>query len=241
VCLYRVAVNDRHPEEVRNYVTTHAHVAGLVRDPAARHFAVLGSQVEIWDVERNEVLHVLPAADRDTLAQAAFSPNGDQIYVYGTVPGAVVRYRVATAEETGRWTAPYRTGGQVLVTPDERFLVAVGPSLKGVHVHDLARDVRITHDRREWQTFDQDNLCGPWATWHDSSQLMYLLGALYRFGLPDFVDETVRVELVEPFSRCAASATEAPVVAFGSWEDATVRWFVRAVPTHPSASPNCPD
>jgi hypothetical protein len=247
--LCRVSVDSRDPEMIREYTTPDVRVSGVIRDPAARYFAVLGNQVEIWDAERNEVLRVIPAAERFRLTyehtRATFSASGEQIYVCGTVPGMVVRYRVATGAETGRWTTPYPTSGQVVITPDDRFLVTLGPSLKGVHVHDLVRGVQITNDPDELHVFDERYFSGPWVASHDSSRLMYFIGALYTFGLPEFVDTTIRKNLIESFPHvtCAASAAAAPVSAFGSREDSMVRLFVgpdadRAANT--SVGPGCP-
>jgi hypothetical protein len=156
-----------------------------------------------------------------------FSRDGERIYVYGTVAKTVVCYEVASGRETARWEAPTPFGEQVLVTPDERFLVIAGTSWKGVFIHDLSSGQRVMHDKDQLHTFDANALWAPWAVSHDSSLLACLRSAMYSIRLPDVEDVTVRKKLIDNklSGVSSASAWAAPVMAFATRQDGRVRWF----------------
>jgi hypothetical protein len=208
-----------YPQDVRNHA--------IVRDPDARRFAVLGNHVEIRDAVSHQVLRTMAGAHRDHAVQATFSRDGERIYVYGTVAKTVVCHEVASGRETARWEAPTEFGEQVLVTPDERFLVIAGTSYKGVFIHDLTGGQRVMHDKDQLHTFDADALWAPWAVSHDSSLLACLRSAMYSLRLPAVEDITVRKRLIDNklSGVSSASAAQAPVIAFATRQDARVRWF----------------
>jgi hypothetical protein len=224
--LVRAALDGEASDDLQLY-SQNLHNHAIVRDPEARRFAVLGNQIEIRDATTHQVLHTMPGAHRDYRVHAMFSRDSDRIYAYGTVEKTVVCYEVASGREAARWEAPTRFGEQVLVTPDERFLVIAGTSHKGVFIYELASGRRVMHDKDELHTFDQNALWEPWAVSPDSSLLACLRSTMYSFRLPDVEDITVRKRLVDHNLQgiSSASAWDAPVIAFGSRQDARVRWF----------------
>lgn len=203
------------------------HTHAIARDSAGRRFALLGNRLELWDVDTHELIRSTPAAEPFERIQAAFSRGGESIYVCGTIPDCVVRYDVFSGLETGRWEAPSTFGGQVLVTPDERFLLVTGSSYKGVFVYDLLREERISGDPQQVVRLDERTLSWPWATSPDSSLLVCQKLSPWGFRLPDLFHYRPSHNIVAPGARClsAAWAWDAPIVAFGTLEDATVRWF----------------
>jgi hypothetical protein len=224
--LQRVALTSRFPSQLQSYpASTRNHA--IVRDQAATHFAVLGSQLQLWKVTDNQPVRTLPSAEPGYPVHAAFSGDGAHLYVYGTKKHVVVRYDVGSGHETGQWDAPTPFGAQLLVTPDEHFLVVVGESYSGTFLYDLRRGERVLTDQDEIVTFDEAMSCTPWATAYDGSFISCQLLAPWTFRLPnvEYVPPSTRV--VAPGARClaAAWAWEAPVVAFGTLEDATVRLF----------------
>jgi hypothetical protein len=224
--LVHVAIGSDVQTDLQIY-SQNLHNHAIVRDSAARKLAVLGNQVEIRDAATFQVLHTVPGAHRDYHVHAMFSRDGERIYAYGTVEHAVVCYEVASLREIARWQAPTAFGEQVLVTPDERFLVIAGTSHKGVFIYDLSSGQRVLHDKRKIQTFDEDALWMPWAVSHDSSLLACLRRAMYSFRLPEVEDITVREPLLDRrlSGISSASSWEAPMLAFATREDGHVRWF----------------
>jgi hypothetical protein len=247
--LLRTDVNCEDPEQLHYYEPT-ARNHSIVRNEAATRFAVLGTQAEIWDAATGKVMRAWPVASGGYPVHAAFSRDGSHFYAYGTVANTVVRYHVESGQETGRWQAPTPFGAQVLITPDERFLLVAGESYSGAFIYDLERGERLMSDPDEIVTFDEHQTCRPWATSPDSSLLVCQLLGPWSFRLPDLYRLTKRGGVTFPGTRClsAAWAWNTPVVAFGTLEDATVRWFplIEAevdVPEADSASkgPNVPD
>lgn len=224
--LYRRELSSRTPTLLKTYdlsIRNHA----IIRDRLPRWFAVIGNQVEIWDARTNAVVRTLPGADRFAVVQAAFSRDGKRIYVYGAVKGMVVGYDIESAGEVGRWPAPTELGAQVAVSPDERFLIASGASYKGLFLHDLSTGHRVLHDKAQIRTFDDKEVWRPLAFSHDSSLLTCLRGQVACFRLPTIEGFNVRKTGIDPALRgdAAASAWDAGIVAFGTREDARVRWF----------------
>jgi hypothetical protein len=224
--LFRAALTSRDPEDLRSYGSS-AHNHSIVRDCAATRFAVLGNHVEVWDAAAGVVIRQWPGAGGTSEVHAVFSRDGAHLYVYGTAQKEIVRYDVSSGRENGRWEAPSPFGAQVLITPDERFLVAVGDSYCGFFLHDLVRDRRVLMDREEILRFDEETLCTPWVTSLDSSLLACMKLSPRSFRLPDLQRYPSAEDVVPPRSRslAAAWAWDAPIVAFGTLMDATVRWF----------------
>jgi hypothetical protein len=224
--LFRAALTGRYPEDLQSYGAS-AHNHSIVRDFAATRFAVLGNHVEVWDAAAGEVIRQWRGAGGTSEVHAVFSRDGAHLYVYGTAPKEVIRYEVRSGHETGRWSAPTPFGAQVLVTPDERFLMVVGESYSGTFLYDLQRGGRLLTDRDEIVLFDEAMSSTPWVTAHDSSMLACQLLAPWTFRLPDLEYVLPSPKVVAPDARClsAAWAWDAPIVAFGTLEDATVRWF----------------
>lgn len=224
--LHRVALTSRYPEQLERYAPS-ARNHAIVRDRDATHFAVLGCQMQLWNATGNQLIRTLPSAEPGYPVHAAFSADGIHLYVYGTERHAVVRYEVGSGKETGRWAAPTPFGAQVLLTPDERFLVVVGDSYSGTFLYDLQRGERRLTDQDEIVMFDETMSCTPWVTTHDSSLLACQLLAPWSFRLPSLEYVPPSPVPIAPGARClsAAWAWGAPVVAFGTLEDATVRWF----------------
>jgi len=188
---------------------------------------VLGNQIEIWDATTNQVMHVLPGARAGEPVRAAFSRDGSQLYAYGTVEGAVVRYAVATGKELARWDAPSPFGAQVVVTPDERYLLAAAASHRGMHIYDLTTGKRLEPDADSVIKLDADSQWRPWVASQDSGMFICLKRSLWCLRLPDLENVGPRAKIVEPSNRAwvAAAAWDAPVIAFGTEDDASVRWF----------------
>lgn len=242
--LFRAALSSHDPEDLQSYgASVHNH--SIVRDFAATRFAVLGNHLEVWDAATSTLIRKWPGADGVSHMHAAFSRDGAHLYVYGTSPGEVVRYEVRSGRETGRWSAPTPFGAQVLVTPDERFLVVVGESYSGTFLYDLRGGRRLLADRDEIVVFDEHMSCSPWATAHDSSMLACQLLAPWTFRLPDLEYVLPSPNVVAPGARCLSSAWawDAPIVAFGTLEDATVRWFplIEVEGDAPNLSPSRPN
>jgi hypothetical protein len=223
--LFRAGLTSHDPEDLQSYGSS-AHNHSIVRDFAATRFAVLGNHVEVWDAAAGEVVRQWPGAGGTSHVHAAFSRDGSRLYVYGTAPKEIVRYDVVSGRESGRWEAPTPFGAQVLITPDERFLVVVGGSYRGVFLYDLARGGRVFTDREEILRFDEETLCMPWVTSLDSSLLACMQLYPWGFRLPDLQLHPLADDDVSS-ARClsAAWAWDAPIIAFGTLEDATVRWF----------------
>lgn len=224
--LQQAAVDSRDSDQLRGYGPAERH-HGIVRDQAGRHFAVLGNQVEIWDAGAGKVLHTLPGADPYKGVQAAFSGDGSRIYVYGSLEKMVVCYDVATLDEVARWEAPQPDGSQVLITPDERILLIVGSSHTGVFIYDLAENVRLPSDADGFNAFEENSRSSHWAVAYDSSALFTLMGRMVTFRPPELKNVTVRKKIVEPYidTWVSAWAWEAPIIAFGTFQDDKVRWF----------------
>jgi WD40 repeat protein len=224
--LHRAALTSREPKQLQSYAAS-AHNHSIVRDHAGEHFAVLGNHLELWDVRSGEIIRSIPSAERFEAVHAAFSRDGEHLYVYGTTPKEVVGYDVSSGLETGRWEAPTPFGAQVLVTPNERFLAVVGSSYKGVFVYDLSRGERLSAGPGGAVKLDERTQSWPWATSPDSSLLVCQKLSPWAFRLPDLFHYRPSHTIVAPGARClsAAWAWDAPIVAFGTLEDATVRWF----------------
>jgi hypothetical protein len=224
--LCRVALDSRNPTELKTYPMT-AHNHSIVRDRSGARFAVLGNHVEIWDAKAGKVLHTLAGADRDQAVHAAFSRDGAHIYVYGTVESAIVRYQVDTGQEVARWTAPTPFGAQVLVSQDERYLLAAATSHRGAFVYDLASGKRLEPAADSHIKLDLDSVWRPWLFTQDSQTLVCLMVSLVSLQLPDLVEVSPPDDIVAPriHARVAAAAWDAPVIGFGTMQDSTVRWF----------------
>jgi WD40 repeat protein len=224
--LYRAALDSTDLTHLQDYQSSAKNHA-IVRDSSGQRFAVLGNTVGIWDVStaRARVLHHLRGNDNP--CQAAFSRDGSHIYVTGIVDSMVVRYHVETAKETGRWATPYSRSKQVLVTPDERFLLVVGSSGKGVFIYDLNQGTRLLTDTEERTRFDQEMQYAAWAVTPDSRLLLCLKGKLRTFLLPDLEDVTPPETMYGPGkgSWTSASAWDVPMVAFVRFAERDVRWF----------------
>jgi hypothetical protein len=232
--LTRMAVGGTDAQELKRYPSG-THIHGIARDLRGRFFAVLGNLAEIWDAEAGQIVHVFPSADRDRQVHAAFSRDGERIYIYGAVEKTVVCYDVASWEERGRWEAPTRFGAQVLVTPDERFLVIAGTSHKGLFIYDLVGGCRVRHDVDDVRTFDETALWQPLVVAHDGSLLASIRQSVAAFQLPMVEDVTVRKSVVEWGTdiNAATWAWEAPLIAFATRQDARLLWF----PLEPRATP----
>jgi WD40 repeat protein len=224
--LFRAALTSHDPDDLQSYGAS-AHNHSIVRDFAATRFAVLGNHVEVWDAETGEVIRQWPGAGGTSHVHAAFSRDGSHLYVYGTAPKEVVRYDVSSGRESGRWKAPTPFGAQVLITPDERFLAVVGSSYKGIFVYDLFRGERVSAGPNGVAKLNERTEGWPWATSPDSSLLVCQKLSPWAFRLPDLFHYRPSTKIVAPGARClsAAWAWDAPLVAFGTLEDATVRWF----------------
>lgn len=223
--LYRSPLGSREPTELQSYpapLATHA----IIRDQRGERFAVLGRQVDIWDAGSNQRLHTLHGANPDQPVHAAFSVDGARLYTYGTAEGCVVRYDVASGTQTGQWPAPTPYGAQVLVTPDERFLVIAAEAHRGLFLYDLVSGERVDHRPEVAQMFDRSSQWRPWVLSHDGHHLMCLKGRVRVFQLPGLRDVSPPDRITAPSTHCwvAASARSATVVAFGTAEDAKVRW-----------------
>lgn len=224
--LFRAALTSHDPEDLQSYGSS-VHNHAIVRDRAGARFAVLGNHVELWDANTTQILRQWPGAGGTSRVHAAFSRDGAHLYVYGTSPNEVVCYDIPSGRESGRWEAPTRFGSQVLVTPDDRFLAVVGSSYKGIFLYDLLHGTRLSCGPDGDVEFDEETLCMPWATSPDGSLLVCQKRSLWSFRLPDLFHYRPSNKIIAPDTRClsAAWAWDAPVVAFGTLEDATVRWF----------------
>lgn len=227
--LFQARLDDSGPgRELRRYPPFSIH-HGIVRDAAARFFAVLGKAVEVYDAAAGELRFELPGHNRDVRdVRAAFSRDGSRLYAYGTVEGAVVCYDTADGAELRRWPAPAPGGGQVLVTPDDRFLVATGTNHLGVYVYDLAQDHRLAQDADGILTFNEDQRWGPWVTTPDGGTLAVLRGSLNTYDMPDLRKYGAR-DWIDPESSTSAWqcawAYDEPMFAFGVARDNRVLWF----------------
>jgi len=94
--LMRAEIGNEAADELQFYPIGTRHHA-IIRDQDARRFAILGNHVEIRDAVTNQVLRTLPGAQRHYRVQAAFSRDGERIYVYGAEQKAVVSFDVAPA------------------------------------------------------------------------------------------------------------------------------------------------
>ncbi|MEV4312552.1 WD40 repeat domain-containing protein [Actinocrispum sp. NPDC049592] len=197
-------------------------VHSIARSRDGHTFAVLGTMVEIW--VDGQVLRTIPGASGFNPVQAAFSADGERIYVHGTVENTVVSYDIASGEERGRWAAAAGYGDQVLVTPDERFLVNTAGMC--VAIHDLVRGERIWHDTDELHKFDWGTDWGTWVTAPDSSMVAALHVSMYCFQLPMFEQRGDNRLVVEIGTRVPAGAWAwaAPLVAFGTGTG-QILWF----------------
>jgi hypothetical protein len=232
--LWRARLDARDPIALHTYGGS-APPPAIVRARAGARFAVVGEQAEVWDAQTGKILRSFAAARPGEPMHAAFSADGARLYVYGTEAGAVVRYDLDRGDTSGRWAAPTAAGAQVLVTPDERFLVAVGESFQGVFVHDLVTGIQRTTDASGTLALAERTLCTPWVTDPTSSLLCCLKLAPWCFRLPDLDHIPPAKDLIAGGARClaAAWAWESPLVAFGTLEDASVRWLR----LEPSGSP----
>lgn len=224
--LFRAALTSHDPEDLQSYGSA-AHNHSIVRDHAGARFAVLGNHVELWDATTTQILRQWPGAGGGRPVHAAFSRDGSKLYVYGTAPKEVVRYDVSSGRESGRWEAPSPFGAQVLITPDERFLAVVGSSYRGIFVYDLFRGERVSAGPNGVAKLNERTEGWPWATSPDSSLLVCQKLSPWAFRLPDLFHYRPSNNIVAPGARClsAAWAWDAPIIAFGTLEDATVRWF----------------
>ncbi|MBK7537511.1 MAG: WD40 repeat domain-containing protein [Myxococcales bacterium] len=223
--LLRASLESRDPTPLRRYDAS-ARNHSIIRDRTGARFAVLGNQIEVWDVVSGNVLATIVGDDKDFAVQATFSADGSHIYAYGVERGAVVKYDLQAGRQVARWAAPTDFGAQVLVTPDERFLVAAGASYKGVFIYDLFAGQRLMSDADDVAQFNERTLCTPWVTALDSSLVCCLKLSPWCFRLPT-LSRLSSTQDVAPGARCLAAtwAQEAPMIAFGTLEDATVRLF----------------
>ncbi len=208
--------------EVLASYSSDVRAQSIARSRDGRAFAVLGTMVEIW--VDGQVLRRTPGASQSHAVQAAFSADGERIYVHGTVEKTVVCYDIASGEERGRWEAAAKYGDQVLVTPDERFLVSNAGMC--VAVHDMVRGERIWHDADELHKFDRGTDWGTWVTAPDSSLMAALRVSMYGFQLPTFEQRPDDRLIVEIGTRVpsGAWAWDAPLVAFGT-NTGRILWF----------------
>lgn len=224
--LYRASLDSDTPAELQSYPAARNNCE-IVRDCTGRLFAVLGNQVEIWDAETNKILQVLSGANPDQSIRAAFSRNGDHLYIYGTRESTVECYQVDTGKLTSSWEAPAPFGSQVVITPDERFLICAAESHRGLFVYDLVQGTRLEPRQDSALKFDRDSQWRPWTVSQDSRLLMCLKGRLRAVRLPDLEDVSPPEKIVAPSVRswAATFAWEAPLVAFSTAEDEKLRCF----------------
>ncbi|HCU25611.1 MAG TPA: hypothetical protein DF383_11400 [Deltaproteobacteria bacterium] len=224
--LYRIALNSRYPEYLKRYPPD-AGNHSIIRNANATRFAVVGARVEVWDAAQNQELYVLPGARHAERVHAAFSRDGKHLYAYGTVEGAIIRYAADTGEELARWEAPTPFGSQLVLTPDERYLLAARESHRGMFIYDLTTGKRLEPAEDSILKFGAESLWRPWAATQDSGMFVCLKRSLYCLRLPDLENLAPRTAVVEPskHSWVAASAWDAPLIAFGTVGDSSVRVF----------------
>jgi hypothetical protein len=198
-----------------------ARAQTLARDRAGKRLAVGGSALQLWDVAPLRCRDEVPAAQRSGHVRAALSPDGARVYAYGVAEGEIVRYGVAKMRETGRFAAPRPFAAQVAVSPDERWLAAVGRGWNGLALHDLKRGRRIAVDENEVFRFDVEARGKPLLFTHDSRALVTFAARPTLFTLPALRRAPLAEPILAPGTLCdtATSAYDAPVVAFGCSEE----------------------
>ena len=215
--LFRASISGGEPEQVAEYgIGERCH--GLARDPEGERVAVLGNFVDVWHVEHTEVEYHLEGLGRETPIHAAFSADGTSLYTYGTVEGHVARYQLGREGETARWAAPRPVGQQLVVSPSDAYLVAVGSGVEGVFVVDLATGQRVAPE-----AFHETALVvGKYAFSHDDALLVFGVISALGWRLAD--DDLVQgPELGSGRPLAIASARAAPLIAFGQ-DDGGLHW-----------------
>lgn len=224
--LWRTPLKSLKTKAIRQYSASE-RVRHLARDRSGRFLAVIGNQIQVWNLEAGRAVALITGANPDWVLQACFASQSPHLYVYGLESGVVSLCDPRSEEVLQRWDAPGDIGEQVTVSGDGRFLVACGRSYTGVALHDTHLSQQILADTDGIQEFHSTTCGRSFAFSFDSQYLVLVRGRVHLFQLPQvsWLDPGASIHEVGTRATCSASAAEAPVLAFGLEEEKRVLWF----------------
>jgi WD40 repeat protein len=181
----------------------------LARNRDGRFVSVLGTAVEVWDMQTREVIRFKEGADSHHPVYASFSADGSLFCTYGTVESHVIVFDLMADREIIRLKAPAPFGQQVILSPSGEQVAAVAEGMKGVFVYSVADGTRLME-----QAFDENTYTNLLTFARDGGLLAFLTTEFRARRLPQ--GERVpgpEVGLVGN-NTAAASAYDAPMLVF---------------------------
>lgn len=224
--LWRLDLASQQREMVKAY-SADDRIRHLARDKAGRYLAVIGNQIDVWNLDARRPVALVTGADKDWVLQAVFAPDSPRLFVYGVESKQVVLFDPAEDEVLQRWAAPTDIGEQVAATEDGRFVIACGRSYGGVALHDTRLGRRVDADTDGIQEFTDATEGRSFAFTSDGKYLVMVRGKVLFFELPAVtrLDPGERIHEVGARATCSATAREGRTLAFGIEEEKRVVWF----------------
>ncbi len=113
----------------------HEGVPPVVRDPAGSRVAICANFVDVRDARAGTSIERIEALHENQQVTAAFSSDGEQVFLWGVVPARTILHDLTIGDDLGAWPTPYHAGEQMTVSGD-RWLGQVGQMCYGVSVVD---------------------------------------------------------------------------------------------------------
>ena len=190
----------------------------LTIDASKRLLAVLGNAIEVWDLEAQAVVRFIEGADSSQRVCASFSSDASILYAYGIEPSKISAIRMQDGQVVSSLPAPKPFGQQLLVSPSDRFCLAVGEGVEGVYLYDLKGRERLNTDFYNKTTL----VPGPFAFSPDSSLLISCAAGWIAEGVT--TDEYISGPDLPTGKQSALSANlKAPLFAV-AYFDNTLSW-----------------
>jgi WD40 repeat protein len=206
--LQSVPISGSAPERLSTYGGSEI-IHSIRRDQSCSLFCVVGNATEIWNASRGEVVRFIESDFPNQRLNVWLNQQGTHLYAYALHESEVTRIDTSTNVEIEHWKAPKPNGQQVVVSPSERYLVAVGAGNTGVYIYDLETNMRYDSFMYDDLTFTQLFLFS-----HDSSTLISREGPLYAQPLSGGIPIT-GPELINGITTAAAASWAAPIIGYG--------------------------
>lgn len=219
--LWRAGVSSGEAERI--LVEETRHIRGLTSDPYGRYLAVhYNESAEVYTMHPWQSTRFVESPEG--VMGIAF--GHDHMFAYGQLPKQVVRFQLETWQSDGSWSGP-SPAGNVILSPNGRFL-GTAPRVWGpIHLHDLQKKQRLLNGRRRVIRFDDIVTWGASTFSADSKLLIAGRASPRAVSLPD-LEVAFRGPTLCDSGRPAllvASTSDNRRTAFYYPEDSLVVWF----------------
>lgn len=226
--VYRAKVGLGEPQVIAEYTHSDFRIDRISRNRDGSLFALDGDKTQIRRAKDNEVAHEVEAG-KGLFTRSCFDASGKKIWIGGVKKKLVIEVDAASGKVVRELTAPSDACEHIAVSPDDRYLVALGEKGKGIAIWDLGgkKAKRIEKDPDDVFEWNDEWGGSAFAFSQDRGFAAHITVKVEALKLPKWELTGTRPRAAEPgaYMWNAVSAFDAPMMAFAGQGSKSVVWF----------------